>query len=432
MFLRSFKVVHLPSLFLFQDAFSMNQSVFFSRIVKISLFNLFLVACFGVAMRYKIAFALPFLDQKNILHAHSHFAFSGWVSNVLMLLLINYLIKAGENVKTGKYRWLIYANLTTAYGMLFSLGLFGYNFLSICFSTASIFVSYAFAFVYWRDMSKIKPTGIEKWIKAALIFSVLSSIGPFTLAFMLATKNLHQHLYLSSVYYFLHFQYNGWFLFSCIGLALNQFFPNISKGTSNLIFWLFAGSFFPTYFLSVLWMPLPTWVYVIIVVAAFAQFAGWLALIRDAVQKRILDKLKVPELLRLLLFCAALAMTIKLILQLGSTIPQLSKLAYGFRPVIIGYLHLILLGVITISLFSFMIAQKMIMISKTTRAGIIIFVSGAIINELLLLIQGISDISYYPVPHINTMLLIAACILLTGALTLFIGRKNSDMTTVID
>ena len=45
--------------------------------IKISLFSLLVVALLGVLMRYKIAFELPYLAQKNIQHAHSHFAFAG-------------------------------------------------------------------------------------------------------------------------------------------------------------------------------------------------------------------------------------------------------------------------------------------------------------------------------------------------------------------
>ncbi|HRN44574.1 MAG TPA: hypothetical protein PLH20_07300, partial [Flavobacterium sp.] len=46
--------------------------------LKFSLLNLCLVAALGVLMRYKIGFEFPFFNQKNILHSHSHFAFSGW------------------------------------------------------------------------------------------------------------------------------------------------------------------------------------------------------------------------------------------------------------------------------------------------------------------------------------------------------------------
>ena len=45
--------------------------------VRIAVINLAIVAVLGTVMRYKIGFALPFLDQKFLQESHSHFAFTG-------------------------------------------------------------------------------------------------------------------------------------------------------------------------------------------------------------------------------------------------------------------------------------------------------------------------------------------------------------------
>ena len=195
------------------------MSFFLRRWLSISFLNLLLVAILGVIMRYKIAFYLPFVEQKHLLHSHSHFAFSGWITQTLMVLLIHYLgCKNGPEV-IKKYRWLLYANCITAYGMLVSFIIQGYVFFSISFSTLSIFVAYFFAVVYWKDLNKINEKRISHyWFKAALVFSVLSSIGAFSLAYMMANKILVQNWYLAAIYFFLHFQYNGWFFFACMGL----------------------------------------------------------------------------------------------------------------------------------------------------------------------------------------------------------------------
>ena len=113
--------------------------------IKIALMNLGLVALLGVTLRYKIAFSLPFIDQKNLLHGHSHFAFSGWISQALMALLLYYLLKQGQANVLKRYRIILFSNLLTAYGMLISFPIQGYAFFSILFSTLSIFISYVFA-----------------------------------------------------------------------------------------------------------------------------------------------------------------------------------------------------------------------------------------------------------------------------------------------
>src|SRR6476660_7880415 len=86
--------------------------------IRISLFNLFIVAFLGCAMRYKIAYSLPWLPQKNVLNAHSHFAFAGWITQVLMALMVQYLARQNGQLNVRKYNWLLWANLLTALGML--------------------------------------------------------------------------------------------------------------------------------------------------------------------------------------------------------------------------------------------------------------------------------------------------------------------------
>lgn len=95
---------------------------------------------------------------------------------------------------------------------------------------------------------------------------------------------------------------------------------------------------------------------------------------------------------------ATAAFIIKLILQLGSTIPALSTWAYGYRPMVHGYiLRLVLLGVITLSLLAIAIHWQWIRIHVITKTGMIVFISGLILNELGLLIQGLSAIAQFDI-----------------------------------
>src|SRR5215813_8695891 len=98
---------------------------------RISFFNLFLVSCLGVILRYKILFPLPLVDQKFLLHAHSHFAFSGWITQILMTFIVKYVYGKNENIGIRKYEWLLRANLLSAYGILFSFPFQGYAAISI-------------------------------------------------------------------------------------------------------------------------------------------------------------------------------------------------------------------------------------------------------------------------------------------------------------
>jgi hypothetical protein len=399
-----------------QNIFYKMNSIKIYNWQKISLFNLLLVSLLGVILRYKIAFSLPFIDQKFLLHAHSHFAFAGWISQVLMAFIIKYLYDKDVNIQMQKYQWMLWANIVSAYGMLFSFPLEGYGTVSIIFSTLSIFVSYAFAFFIWKDLNKLKTKCVSHyWFKAALAFNAISSLGAFSLAFMMATKTVQTNFYLAAIYFFLHFQYNGWFFFACMGLALaymtsKNIAPSIK--TSKTIFWLFFIAAIPAYFLSALWLPIPQWIYVMVVFAAAIQCVGFILLIKYFLNhKNILNVLSKQT--KVLWVLTLLALGIKLTLQMISVVPSLSILTVGFRPIVIAYLHLVLLGVITIFLIGYFTAINPVH-NKRFFKGVTVFVTGIIVNEILLMIQGITGLTYTNVPYINEMLFVAALIMFSG------------------
>lgn len=403
---------------------------FLNRWLTISFLNLLLVAFLGFVLRYKIAFYLPFVEQKHVLHSHSHFAFSGWITQTLMVLLVYFLsLKNGENI-IKKYRWLLYANLITSYGMLVCFIIQGYAFFSISFSTLSIFVSYFFAVKFWKDLNRIKKKQLSHlWFKSALIFGALSSIGAFGLAFMMATKMNDQNWYLASIYFYLHFQYNGWFLFAGMGLLADKLQSIIAARKSlHYAFLLFCFACIPAYFLSVLWVPFSGSIYLILIAAVIAQLAGWMLMLNVFVRNKVFISQQFSQYGKVLLILSAIAFTIKLLLQSGSIHPELSQLSYGFRPIIIGYLHLVLLAVTSIFMIGYIISLELIPLTRLLLTGVFTFVAGIIINELLLMVQGVAALSYTAIPYINEYLLIAALILLSGTGMMVYSRLKPLVT----
>jgi hypothetical protein len=411
----------------FANIFYKMNSVKIYNWQKVALFNLFLVSVLGVMLRYKIAFSLPFIDQKFLLHAHSHFAFAGWISQVLMVFIVKYLYEKDANISMRKYEWVLWANLISAYGMLLSFPFEGYGLISIIFSTLNIFVSYVFAFLVWKDLNKLKIKHVSHyWFKAALAFNAISSLGAFSLAFMMATKTVQTNLYLAAIYFFLHFQYNGWFFFACMGLLFGYLSNKniaLSGKTAYSIFWLFFTAAIPAYFLSALWLPIPQWIYIMIVIAAALQCIGFVIFLRHFINSDL--KNVMSKQTKNLWMLALLALGIKLTLQMISVIPSLSTLTVGFRPIVIGYLHLVLLGVISIFLIGYFAAVNFVH-DKTFFRGVTVFVAGIIFNEVLLMIQGIAGLNYTNIPYINEMLFIAALIMLAGLLVINTSFFNAS------
>ena len=409
--------------------------------LKFSLLNLLIVALIGLLMRYKIGFEFPFFDQKHLQHSHSHFAFSGWISHTLMVLMIVFLEKKKvllqaqddnrekniENRFFKKYSSILSANLICAYGMLVFFIIQGYGLFSIIFSTSSIIVSCVFAYYFVKDLKLISDDDLSKnWFKTALFFNVISSFGTFALAYMMISKNIHQNEYLASIYYYLHFQYNGWFFFACMGLLFS--FLQLKPSENSFFkrtFWLFFLSCIPAYFLSTLWWDLPIWIYLITVVAAFIQVYAWFRFLIIIIKSKREFLYNFPFFLRYILLFVAFALSIKFLLQLGSTIPVLSRLAFGFRPIVIAYLHLVLLAIISLFLLFYVYANHLIHFNRQIKIGVITFSIGVLLNEIILAIQGVASFSYTPIPYVNEMLFGAAIVLVIGiGITAFYSIKK--------
>lgn len=393
--------------------------------LKISLLNLLIVAALGVLMRYKIGFDFPYFNQKNIQHAHSHFAFAGWITHALYILMIHYILKRIPQVETKNYKKIIIVNLVCSYGMLFSFFFQGYGILSIVLSTITIIIACFFAFFYFKDLEKIDDsTSSKPWFKAALLFNIISSLGTFYLAYMMASRNFNEHLYLASVYFYLHFQYNGFFIFTCLGLFFSESTSILPQFKYNKLFFkLFYISFVPAYFLSILWAKLPIWLYVIVAIAAFIQVFAWIKIIM-AIKSGLKTGSTLTKFQSYLFLFVGIAFTIKLLLQLGSTIPSVSDLAFGFRPIVIAYLHLVLLAVISIFILTYMYTFKLISVNKLTTMALGLFTIGVLLNEIVLAIQGVAAFGYIVVKYVNGILFSISLLLLLGAVLMLLSQRN--------
>jgi hypothetical protein len=395
--------------------------------VRFSLVNLAIVAALGVLMRYKIGFEFPFFNQKFIQHAHSHFAFAGWITHTLITLMTWFLHQRLPLFSMNKYQWLIITNMICAYGMLFSFAAEGYGTISITFSTLSVLVSWTFAWIFWRDSRPLLKTDPAiKWFYSALIFNVISALGTFYLARMMATGDYHTDRYLMSVYFYLHFQYNGWFLFACLGLASGYLTGLKGTPVNDLLpFRILTVSCIPTYLLSILWIDLAMWVYVLVVASALAQLYGWWLIIVIVRSKLIEIKNNLSAVGRFLFVYVAIALTIKMLLQLGSTIPSVSHMAFSFRPIVIAYLHLVLLAVISVSVIALFYAFNLVNKSKSMHRALLTFLASVFLNELVLAIQGAASISYTLVPGVNWLLLVVSVLILVAVAGMLWANERS-------
>jgi hypothetical protein len=387
----------------------------------IGLFNLFCVASLGLLMRLKFLMPLPWMDQKNFMHAHSHFAFSGWVSHILMVLILMRMYgKVGQDTLPPKYQRIILANVLLAFAMLISFSSQGYGVYSIVFSTLSLLISYVFAFYCWRDLDEVKLDYIVVyWFRAALFFLVLSSLGTFFLAYLRATHIIDTRKQLASVYFYLHFQYNGWFFFACMGLfSYWLHVKGIILYHAKTFFVLFFFCVLPTYLLSVLWLNIPAWLYLLLGVVVIVQLLAWTVYVYAVVKavRKVDDRTAVVKWMQ---GGVLLAVFVKLLLQALSAIPSLSQLVYGFRPVVIAYLHLVLLVIITLFIISYIYQMNVLHIRQGTVYWTVIMIVGIVSNELLLALQGVSSLIGFFIQHIPLGLAVVSAMMVCGIAGVF-------------
>ena len=394
--------------------------------LRFSVFNFLIVAVLGVLMRYKIAYSLPIVDQKHVQEAHSHFAFYGWITQIIYVLIIRYLHGILSEQQLKKYHTLLIVNAIVAFVMIPSFIYNGYYWASIAASTVALLTSFAFFFFLLMDL-KGKQDLVKPWFIGGLFFAVISSIGVFGLSYMMSSGNMTQNLYLASTYYYLHFQYNGFFIFTCIGLllhSLREIGAEISGKDNKLIFWLMFIGCVIGFGLSVLWMKMPLWIFVAIILGTIAQTIGSVKLY--LVLKKNWPKLVLnfSALQRFVLMYVGFAFFAKIVLQLGSTIPALSQFAFGFRNVVIAYLHLILLMCVSAFLINQILATNVFKITKPVTTGLKLLLLGIFLNEAVLGLMGIFSIKYISIPYTPQILLVVSLLMLVSLGIILLNLKN--------
>ena len=191
-----------------------------------------------------------------------------------------------------------------------------------------------------------------------------------------------------------------------------------------MIFWfLFIGCFIG-FGLSVLWLKLPVWIYLVIVLATLAQTYGVFLFFKWMKNQWPKIKTTTNALQRFVFLYVGFAFAVKILLQLGSVIPAVSQFAFGFRNVVIAYLHLILLMCVTTFLLSQVIQN--FKTSPRLNAGLKYFLLSVFLNEFLLGLMGIFSIKYVAIPFANEFLFGISLLILISILIIFNTLKEKS------
>src|SRR5690606_36309017 len=150
---------------------------------------------------------MAWVNQKFIMHAHSHFAFSGWVSHAIMVLMVmvEFRLRTTDPLPT-RYQYTLAANLLTSFGMLICFILQGYGVYAIIFPTLVVIMSFVVAGYGWADITRFTlPPGRRYWFIAALLFALLPAIGISALVWLMVTLHFVPLTRFASVCIFLQY-----------------------------------------------------------------------------------------------------------------------------------------------------------------------------------------------------------------------------------
>ena len=335
----------------------------------------------GLALRYTSINPIGF-NYRFLTHAHSHVAMLGWVYLMLFTLIVHYFIPEKKPI----YNRLFWLTEVAVVGMMLSFPLQGYAAISITFSTLHIFCSYYFVYLIWKH-HKIKNIASRCLLKTSLLFMLLSTVGVWCLGPAVSMLGNTSSFYQIAIQFFLHFQFNGWYLIAVIALFFHQIQLRDSK-QFRLFFKLLIVSTILTLALPVNWFAphiVLFWLNGAGVLIQFFTLILFLNLIKPYMRSTLNERFK---LTRYLYYFAISCFALKSIVQLVSLIPEVSQVAYQHRNFVIGFIHLTMLGIISGFLFSFILQSKLVINDKWLHVGISAFVLGFLLTEILLIVQG--------------------------------------------
>ncbi|MBI6115885.1 hypothetical protein [Salegentibacter maritimus] len=353
----------------------------------IALAYFFMAAALGILLR--LFYITPIAaNYKYIIHTHSHIALLGWV--YLALTAIIYRLFFHGTKLSKKYRYIFLTTNISLLGMLFSFPFQGYAVVSIIFSTLFLFCSYFFtAYILKNTPKKHRNTHYYKLIKAALWYMVFSSIGPWALGAIMSSLGKTSIWYKLSIYFYLHFQYNAWFLLAILGIAFYLFYQlkfTFNPSEFKRFFYLLNSGVILSFFLSTYWTNPPLIFYLVgglgslfLVLAFYKLFA---LILRN---KMKLKQGLSPFIYRIFQLTSVLLIG-KIVMQSLTAIPFFADLAFKNLDFVIGYLHWVFLGFVSIALFGFLNWLKLI---KLPKKAFYLYLSGFLISEMLIFYKGL-------------------------------------------
>ncbi len=372
---------------------------------------------------------MPFINYNHLLEAHSHFTFGGWVTLVLMTLFVYELLPESFG-KRPIYQWLLGSIAICAWGMMAAYAVQGHGTISIILSLCFVFLTCLFGWVFIRDLIGGNQASCIKILAiTSLVCLILSSGGVIGITYIYFTKSFDAVFYRDALFTYLHFQYNGFFTLAIFALLFNFIYKRTSVKAKRLIYRFSLAlciSIIPSLFLTYLWKDPGNWLRVVAIVGSILLLLSFYLFIICVLSLRTIYR-EEKKVVRFLLVLSMGSFMLKTFLQCFTIFPVIANTIFGNRPVIMGFLHLVFLGFVTVFILAYFI-EKDLLNSKIKWTGMaaVVFSVAVIFNEVFLISQGFSSIFVNGSAIFLWLLWTTGVLLFIGSLLIAIARVQTN------
>ena len=391
-----------------------------------ALLNFFLAITGGLILRLAFVREISWLDFRSFLQGHSNLAMLGWMFLALILLLgDSFLPKFWQK---RKYRILFYLIGFFAVATSLAHVFIPKSVWPILSTLTFILLAYIYIWIFCKDIFREKYKSIfsKRFIYTAFLLFIISTFGLISTSFIQLLHLKHGMWYYMSVQFYLHFQFNGYFIFAVLAL-LFRFFENndirLVKRKINLFFWILLLSCFLTFALALTWGS-PHWaLFLTNSLGVVAQLISLWMFYKIMRYKLSFFYIKVNSGIRWLLGIAFFSFCLKILVQSAVVVPYIAQVAYTIRNYVIGFIHLIMLGVISAVILAFSGNKSWIDLNDLwVRLGLVCLFSGFVLSELLLILQGTMFWGAFGLlPYYYESLFLVSFLMPLGVLIILIG-----------
>lgn len=392
----------------------------------------FLIACvFGLLMRLMYLFSLDFLNYSFLLHAHSHVAMLGWVYLIVYVLVVRFFIPKEKSQKP-IYNRLFWLTEFSVVGMMIAFPIQGYALFSIIFSTMHILLSYVFCRLVWKDCSRDKSPS-QRLLLVSILFMILSTCGVWCLGPAVSTLGKQSAFYQIAIQFFLHFQFNSWFILAILALFLKQFQNKIDEVKFKKFYFLIIVSTLLTVCFPVRWFVENDILSYINVLGVLIQLMAFIYFYKMLKTQITVFKNQLNKTAKMVYGLALCSLFLKVGIQLLTIFPNLAEVSHQIRNFVIGFIHLTTLGIITGFLFGILLQNKMLSPdSSILKIGMKCFILGYIATEVLLFLQGwFFFFGKGTLPGYFQSILILSILLVLGLVLIMISLVNKKQEPIL-